>query len=139
MDNTQNKKLHILVADDDQEIVDQVRHALFLHFDCKVDGVFNGKEAVDMLDAGGPCDLLILDILLPKLNGIEVCQYMMKDKRLKKIPVLLISILPLNSKAFHGSLKKFNELHVVKGVLEKPFSNDDLVARVKKIIGKPPH
>ncbi len=131
-----NKKYRILVADDDQETVDQVRHALFLHFDCRIDGVFNGKEAVDTLDAGEAYDLLILDILLPKLNGVEVCQYMVKDEKLKKIPVLLISILPLNSEAFHRSLKKFDEFYVVKGMLEKPFANDDLVKCAKDILGK---
>lgn len=126
---------HILVADDDQDVVDQIRHALFLRQDCSIDSVFNGKEAIDRMEEKPRYDLLILDILLPKLNGVEVCQHMARSDKLKNIPVLLISILPLNSAAFHKSMKKFGEFGLVKGLLEKPFTSEVLAAQVKKIIG----
>jgi len=131
---TKNKK-KILVADDDQEIVNQIRHALFLHLECTIQGVFNGKEAIDGMEKEIQYDLLILDMLLPKLNGVEVCQYMMRNEKLKKIPVLLISILPLDSAAFQKSLKTYGEFRIIRGVLQKPFANEALVAQVKKIIG----
>ena len=131
---TKNKK-KILVTDDDQEIVEQIRHALFLHLECTIHSVFNGKEAIDRMEKELPYDLLILDILLPKLNGVEVCQYMMRNEKLKKIPVLLISILPLDSTAFQKSLKIYGEFRIIRGVLQKPFANEALVAQVKDIIG----
>lgn len=131
-----NVQKHILVADDEQEVVEQIRRALIMNLDCVVDVVYNGKEALDKLRAVDRYDLLILDILVPKLNGIEVCEFMIQDQRLKQIPTLLISILPLNSDDFQKSLAKFKEFAVVKDVLEKPFSDSDLLTKVEKIIKK---
>jgi two-component system alkaline phosphatase synthesis response regulator PhoP len=132
-DNTQK---HILIVDDEQEVVEQTRHALTTALNCAVDVAYNGKEALDKLHKNVHYDLLILDILVPKLNGIEVCEFMIRDQRLKQIPTLLISILPLNSDDFQRSLIKFKEFAVVKDVLEKPFSDSDLLVKVGKIIGK---
>jgi len=126
---------HILVVDDEQEVTEQIKRALSGNFDCAVDVAYNGKEALDKMGEGR-YDLLILDMLVPKLNGMEVCQAMIKDQKLKMIPILLVSILPLNSDDFQKSLNKFAELAMVRDVLEKPFSNEDLLIKVKKIIGK---
>lgn len=134
MNNTTQK--HILVADDEQEVVEQIRHALIANLNCTVEVTYNGKEALDKLYMVEHYDLLIMDILLPKLNGIEVCEFMVQDEKLKQIPTLLISILPLNSDDFQKSLIKFKEFAVVKDVLEKPFSDEELLLKVGKIIKK---
>ncbi len=125
---------HILVVDDEQEITEQIKSVLAGNFDCAVDIAYNGKEALDKMEKEEHYDVLILDILIPKLNGMEVCQAMIKDQKLKKIPILLISILPLNSDDFQRSLNKFEELTIVRDVLEKPFSDEDLLVKVGKII-----
>lgn len=132
MKNTNQKSF--LVVDDDQEIIQKIRILLTINLDCKIDIVYNGKEALDKMVESEPYDLLILAILIPKLDGIEVLQSMIQDEKLKKIPVLLTSILPLDSEAFHKSLEKFDEFSVVKDILEKPFSDKDLLAKVKAII-----
>ncbi len=131
MDTTRK---HILVVDDEQETTMQIKRALSGNLDCVVDIAYNGKEALDKLREVEHYDLLVLDILVPKLNGIEVCEFMIQDQKLKQIPILLISILPLNSDDFKRSLVKFKEFAVVKDVLEKPFSDEDLLLKVKNII-----
>ncbi len=131
MDTTRK---HILVVDDEQETTMQIKRALSGNLDCVVDIAYNGKEALDKLREVEHYDLLVLDILVPKLNGIEVCEFMIQDQKLKQIPTLLISILPLNSDDFKRSLVKFKEFAVVKDVLEKPFSDEDLLLKVKNII-----
>jgi len=131
MDTTRK---HILVVDDEQETTLQIKRALSGNLDCVVDIAYNGKEALDKLREVEHYDLLVLDILVPKLNGIEVCEFMIQDQKLKQIPTLLISILPLNSDDFKRSLVKFKEFAVVKDVLEKPFSDEDLLLKVEKII-----
>jgi CheY-like chemotaxis protein len=133
MSNSDIQK-HVLVVDDEQEVAAQIKRVLVSSFNCTVDVAYNGKEALDKLRTEEHYNLLVLDILVPKLNGIEVCEFMIQDQKLRQIPTLLISILPLNSNDFQKSLVKFEEFAVVKDVLEKPFSDRDLLAKVKKII-----
>ncbi len=131
-----NKSKDILIVDDEQEITEKIKTILANNMDCKIDIAYNGKEAIDMMKARKTYDILILAILIPKLDGIEVCQEMVRDERLKKTSVLLISVLPLNSEAFQSSLNKFDEFSMVKDILEKPFSDKDLLVKVKKILIK---
>lgn len=125
----------ILVVDDEQEITEQIKTVLMESLDCTIDIAYNGKEAIDkMTEKEERYDLLIMALLIPKLNGMEVCQFMMRDEQLKDIPLLLISILPVESNAFEKSLKKFDELSMIKGALEKPFSDEEILTKVKSII-----
>lgn len=124
----------ILVVDDEQDITRQIKKALS-SLGYIVDITYNGKEAMDKMENMEVYDLLILAILIPKLNGIEVLKEIIEDERLKKTPVLLVSVLPLTSDAFQKSLKKFKEFVVVRDILEKPFSSKDLLAKVETIIG----
>lgn len=126
---------NILVVDDDQAVVEKIRAALTSHLGYGIAIAYNGKEALDDMKVRElPYDLIVLAILIPKLNGIEVCQAMVQDEKLKEIPVLLTSILPLDSRAFRKSMKKFPELTVVKEILEKPFDDKELLAKVKSIV-----
>ena len=130
------KPKHVLVVDDDKEIVEKIKITLMVNLHWDVDVAHDGKEALQKLKENTEYDLLIIAILIPKLSGIEVCESMVHDEKLKKIPVLLISVLPLYSDTFRASMKKFDELSVVKGVLEKPFPVADLLINVKAIFGE---
>ena len=128
-------KTNILFVDNDVNTVETFKVVLTIQGDYKVDVACSGKEALEKLKASYPLyDLLILDIMMPKISGIDVCQLMAQSKKLKKIPVLLISALPIASKDFQKSLEKFDELNVVKGVIEKPVSTDDFLAKVREVI-----
>lgn len=126
----------ILIVDNDINTVETLKAALTTKTDYKVESAYGGKEALEKMRTKEPYTLLILDIMMPEVNGIDVCQVMMNDQKLKRIPVLIISALPVSSKAFQESLGKFNELNIVKEILEKPFSVDDLLTKVKVVIGK---
>jgi len=128
--------MRILIVDDDQAITEQIKSTLSSAMDCEIDIAYDGKAALEKLKRDGPFDLLILAILIPRLSGTEVCQAMIYDEKLKHIPVLLVSVLPLYSDAFRKSLEKFDELSVVKALLEKPFSREDLLTKVKAIVGR---
>lgn len=132
---TENKK-HILIVDDDQDVVSEVKKMLLGPLpDIDIDVAYNGKEAIDKMKEGGVrYDLVILEVLVPKLNGVDVCEEMAKDSSLKTIPVLLTSILPLRSEAFQKSLKKYAIFSVVKGTLEKPIVGPELSEKVAKLL-----
>ena len=123
----------ILVVDNDKNTVETIKAALATDKNYHVDAVYSGKEALEKMKKNRQYDLLLLDVMMPKMSGIDVCRTMVIDKRLKNIPVVLVSALPVSSPAFQESQEKFDELSVVKDVLEKPFAIGDLLRIVKKL------
>ncbi|UUV98203.1 response regulator YycF [Vagococcus luciliae] len=110
----------ILVVDDEKPISDIVKFNLTKE-GYEVFTAFDGEEAVEMVDEVNP-DLIILDLMLPKKDGLEVC----RDVRKKyDTPIIMVTA-------------KDSEIDKVLGLelgaddyVTKPFSNRELVARVK--------
>lgn len=129
----------ILIVDDDQEIVSLIQKSLASK-EYLLEVTYNGKEGFDQIrelkERGASYDLIIMEVLVPAINGIDVCKELYRDEALRKIPVILTSILPLKSKEFKRSLETYDELKVVKGVLQKPFTNESLVLEVEKLLKK---
>jgi len=128
--------MNILVVDNDENTAETFKAALSSTPNYKIDVAYGGKEALEKIRTDTSCNLIILDIMMPEVSGIDVCKSMCQDEKLKKIPVLLVSALPIASKAFQESLGKLNELSVIKGVLEKPVEIKDLLDKVKTIFDK---
>jgi CheY-like chemotaxis protein len=126
--------MKILIVDNDENTIEFLKGALNAKTDYKIDVAYGGKEALEKMKADVQYNLLILDIMMPEINGIDVCKLMMEDGKLKNIPVLLISALPIASGAFQESLEEFGELGVIKDVIEKPFSIDEFLIKVRKIL-----
>jgi len=128
--------MKILIVDNDINTVEVLQAALLRKVNHEISVAYSGKEALETMKKNGHYDLLILDIMMPEISGLDVCELMIKDEKLKNIPVLLISALPIASSAFQESLGKLSELRVIKDVLEKPFEINNLVNKVKAIVGK---
>ena len=128
--------MRILVVDNDKNTVETFKAAIGAKTDCQVDVAYGGKDGLEKMRNGELYNLLVLDIMMPEVSGIDVCKAMMQDEKLKKIPVLLVSALPVSSQTFQDSLGKFEELKVIKDVLEKPFPIDELIAKINKSISK---
>ena len=112
--------MNILVVDDDREIVESI--SLFLIAEgYHVYKAYNGLEALDLLNEQ-MIHLIILDIMMPKLNGIST---LMKLRETKNIPVILLS-------AKSEDADKILGLGVgADDYVTKPFNPSELVARVK--------
>jgi two-component system alkaline phosphatase synthesis response regulator PhoP len=128
--------MKILIVDNDINTVELLRDSFLSNVNYEIDIACNGEEALETMKKNGHYDLLILDIMMPRISGLEVCDLMIKDEKLKNIPVLLVSALPIASASFQESLENFKELKLIKDVLEKPFKVDDLVAKTKVILGE---
>ena len=128
--------MKILIVDNDINTVEVLQAALLQKVNHEIDIAYSGKEALETMKKNGHYDLLILDIMMPEISGLDVCELMIKDEKLKNIPVLLISALPIASTSFQESLESFKELKLIKDVLEKPFEIDNLVAKTKSILGE---
>ncbi len=113
----------ILVVDDEKHIVELIK------FNLERDGfqvitAYDGEEAVKQARSGDP-DLIILDIMLPVMDGLEVCRQLKQDKETRNIPVIMLS-------AKGDELDKILGLEIgADDYVTKPFSPRELVARVK--------
>jgi DNA-binding response OmpR family regulator len=130
--------MKILIIDNDASTVTTLQALLLSQEAFQIDTAYGGQEGLDKMVAHPDYDLVLLDIMMPKVSGMDVCQAMVKNWKLKEIPVLLMSsALPIPPEEFHESLEKFSQLSVVKGVLEKPFALDNLLSQIHKAARKP--
>jgi DNA-binding response OmpR family regulator len=110
----------ILIIDDDARLVKNVGTYL-KDFGYKVEGVLNGAEGLEKVKSFQP-DLVILDLMMPELDGLEVCREIRKDN---PVPVIMLTARGEESDVVAG-------LEVgADDYLTKPFSLRELAARVK--------
>jgi len=86
----------------------------------------SGQRGLELLDTS-PVDLVILDIIMKDLDGWQVCERMKADARLRRIPVLLVTVRSLVSDY------EERQKHLADGVLHKPFLLKDLQIMVTKL------
>jgi len=84
-------KPRILLADDNQANC-ELLEAYLADVDCDVALAVDGQDTLDQVAAFQP-DLILLDIMMPKLNGFEVCEKLKSDPETKKIMVLMVTAL----------------------------------------------
>ncbi len=119
-------KQKILVVEDDKHISKLVRYNLEKAcFDCTVS--ITGEDALAAM-AHELFDLVILDIMLPKIDGFETCRQIKQDKKLAHIPIIMLTAKGEEVDKIVGF-----ELGVDDYVV-KPFSPRELILRVKAIL-----
>lgn len=119
-------KEKILVIEDDKHISKLVKYNLEkAGYDSTV--VEDGEEALDILSKQG-VDLIILDIMLPEMDGFEVCRLIKQNPKLKNIPIIMLTAKGEEVDRIVG-LELGADDYVVK-----PFSPRELVLRIKAIL-----
>jgi len=113
----------ILIVDDETDLVETVR------FPLEVEGYhvlvsYNGEDALDQAHKENP-DLILLDLMLPKLDGYEVCRRLKCDDRCKHIPILMLTAKFQEKDKALGMETGANEY------ITKPFDIRDLLKKVK--------
>jgi DNA-binding response OmpR family regulator len=86
-----SKKYCVLLVEDDVFVSD-VYSTRFKREDCNFVGVENGRDAMKWLENNTP-DIILLDIMMPYMNGMEVLEALKKDDRWKHIPVIMLTNL----------------------------------------------
>jgi len=119
------KKEIILVADDDEDMRYYIRIALEPYFN--VVEVENGKEGMDKAVEIIP-DLVVSDVMMPELDGFELCARLKKDIKTCHIPVILLTA-KASEKSMAGELETGADDYITK-----PFNIDLLVIRVKNLL-----
>lgn len=116
----------ILCVDDENENLDLLEEIL-VPSGFKVVTANNGKEALFKVKSQ-IIDLILLDINMPELNGIEVCRNIKEDTKLRDIPIIMITAL-----ASHDDRTRGIEAGVEE-YLTKPFHMNELLARIKMLL-----
>ena len=123
-------KEKILVVDDEQDIIELMKYNLEME-GFRVSSAFNGEDALRLAKTEPP-DLLILDLMLPGMDGLEVCQTLKKEAQTNHIPIIMLTA-------------KTGEPDIVVGLelgaddyITKPFSTRELTARVKAVLRRGP-
>jgi len=118
----------IMVVDDEPALL-QLIEAILGTEGYNVIAVSNGREALEKLKKAKP-DLVLLDMMMPGMSGREVCEKIRSDPKTKSIKVAFLTVAKF-SEAGRDTLKKMK----VSDYITKPFDNDDLLKRIKKILG----
>jgi DNA-binding response OmpR family regulator len=116
----------VLVVEDDRDIAELVRRYLE-RAGFAVTHVSSGKDALTRL-AQGPPDLLLLDLMLPHVDGIEICRAARANPATAAIPIIMLTARAEESERIAG-------LEVgADDYVPKPFSPNELVARVRALL-----
>lgn len=116
---------HVLIAEDEPNIVESLSFILERE-GCEVTAVFDGRAVIDKIATLRP-DLIILDVMLPKMNGFDVLKWIKANPDLADIPVMV-----LTAKGQEKDRKTALELGA-DAFVTKPYSNREVVERVIKL------
>ena len=128
------QKSKILIVDDDPDFVEATRTILEKN-SYEVDIAFNREDAWKKIMEFKPA-LIILDIMMERLDdGFTICYKLKHDMELRKIPVLTISAITEET-GFKFSPKTDGEYFEANDYVEKPIAPEELLKRIKKLLGK---
>ena len=121
--------MKILIVDDDKDIVELL--SIYVKNEgYDVEKAYNGKEAITKINTNPDIDLMILDVMMPQLDGMAVVRAVRKDSQ---IPILMLSA-------------KTDDLDKIQGLVQgaddyvtKPFNPLEVMARVKSLLRRSQH
>ncbi|MCA9429215.1 MAG: response regulator, partial [Candidatus Omnitrophica bacterium] len=119
----------VLIADDAPEIVEML-HLVLERRGYQVVGFDNGKKAVEAIPEEKP-DIILLDIIMPGMTGLDVCEKVKNDPATKDIPVILITSATEGTDLDDGF---WNIGTQSDDFLSKPFNPAELAARVDQLV-----
>jgi two-component system response regulator MprA len=119
------ERMKILVVDDERAVRDSLRRALELEgYDVEL--AADGEEALERLSANGEPDAVILDILMPKMDGLEVCRRLRREGH--RLPVLMLTARDEVENRVSGLDAGADDY------VTKPFALEELLARIRALL-----
>lgn len=124
---TEDEKRIVVCIEDEPEMIDLIRLILGRE-EFELVGAVGGREGLDTVRRIKP-DLVLLDLMMPDIDGWEVYQQMKADPELKGIPVIVVT-------AKAQSIDKVLGLHIAKvdDYVTKPFGPQELLASINKVL-----
>lgn len=116
----------IMIVDDEVDVVELLRSRLE-SIGYRVCAAYDGGDALTMVKKEKP-SLILLDVVLPSVNGYDVCGILKKDGATKHIPVIMLTV--------KGKIGDIDEgiLSGADDYIPKPYDLNELIDRIKKLI-----
>jgi len=121
------RRLPHLVVVDDEPSIREICVDVLSSEGYEVSTADNGREAVDLL-ASEPADLVLMDIMMPVMDGVAACKLIRENEQTRDIPVVIMS-------ASNNIHSRISELQcVASAVVPKPFDFDQLLDTVRRFV-----
>ena len=123
------KTKHIVYIEDEPDMIDLVR-LILSRKGYEVKGATGGRDGLDLIRSSLP-DLVLLDLMMPDMDGWEVYQQVKAGETTRAIPVIVITAKAQN-------IDKVLGIHIAKvdDYISKPFSPQQLIESIEKVLGK---
>ncbi|MEO0844320.1 MAG: ATP-binding protein, partial [Cyanobacteria bacterium J06643_5] len=119
-----NSKYHILIVDDEPVNLQVLNNHLSLH-EYRVTQALSGKEALNKVETADNIDLVLLDIMMPKMSGYKVCAKLREKYPANQLPIVLLTAKNQVTDIVTGFKCGANDY------LTKPFQKEELLTRIK--------
>jgi DNA-binding response OmpR family regulator len=123
------RRKKILIVDDESSMVSVLKRHIS-NAGYEFEAATNGHEALEKIQHEVP-DLVVLDLMMPDMNGFEVCRRIRAEEKTKALPVLIITALRSESDVSTAAACGANELIV------KPIDGEHLAKRLRHHLGSP--
>lgn len=130
MTDNQNRQCHVLVADDEPHIGRIIKMKLE-NGPFRVTLAYDGQEALDFINGDDPVDLALLDLMMPRVSGLDVLREVRSQEKFNNLPCIILTA---------GGDAKHERDALALGAtqfLTKPFSPKKLYALVARLTGAP--
>jgi DNA-binding response OmpR family regulator len=124
---TKDKKLNILIVEDDVFLADLYKTKFSLE-GFKVYVAYDGEKGLDLLKKS-EVDIVLLDLVLPKMSGFDILKSMKGDSKLRNIPVILLTNLSQK-----GDVEKGLSMGANDYLIKAHFMPSEVVEKIKKLV-----
>ena len=117
----------IILAVDDEEMNLELLEILMVPLGYEVEKAIDGKEALEKISKREP-DIILLDVMMPGMDGYEVCRILKEDEKTRHIPIVMVTALSQIENKITGIETGADDY------LSKPFHRTELIARVNSLL-----
>lgn len=122
------EKLNVVIADDNERIVEMLNALIRTESDMEVVGTAgNGEDAVEVIRKNAP-DVVLLDLIMPKMDGLGVLEKLQKDSSIRKMPAFIV-LSAIGQEAVTEDAFALGANYYIM----KPFNNEMLLGRLRSI------
>ena len=121
-----------VLAVDDSTLIQQMYKMVLMRYRCEIIQALNGQEGLDKLEKHPDVNMMLVDINMPLMNGLEFIQKVKAAEKFKSIPIIIVSTEGKEEDTQRGLALG------ASGYVKKPFQPSDLHSLISKLFGVAP-